>query len=160
MGSLRCLLLLYIFTFLVFSSNSTSPDEEEAQAALLAFKSGADLNNFLIYSANLSCCTWKGVKCFNGTVIKYEVQYSRLEGLISLSLANNNFTGTLPVELLGLTKLLSLNLSSNHFSGSFPPLNQTYLKVLDVSDNNISGMFNYNDMFVKGSFGSLDNHYR
>jgi hypothetical protein len=69
-----------------------------------------------------------------------------LERLLALSLSQNNFTSTLPVEFIGLKNLISLNLSlispnlsSNHFSGSLPPPNQAYLKVLDVSNNNLSG---------------------
>jgi hypothetical protein len=58
---------------------------------------------------------------------------------VSLSLSHNNFTGNIPFELIGLNNLISLNLSFNHFTGSFPPLNQTYLKNLDVSNNDFSG---------------------
>jgi hypothetical protein len=59
---------------------------------------------------------------------------------VSLSLSENNFTSNIPFDLLGLNNLISLNLSSNHFTGSFPPLNQTHLKILDVSNNDLSGV--------------------
>jgi hypothetical protein len=164
----------------------------------MKFKKGADPNNFLIYSGN-NTCNWKGVGCSKGgTITRYEVHNSNLQGkfppqtlskltklriinlnnnsfsgpipnlsplknlkvlllsqnnffgsflpsililrrLVSLSLSHNNFTGNIPFELIGLNNLISLNLSFNHFTGSFPPLNQTYLKILDVSNNDFSG---------------------
>jgi hypothetical protein len=77
-----------------------------------------------------------------------------LERLLALSLSQNNFTSTLPVEFIGLKNLISLNLSlispnlsSNHFGGSLPPLNQAYLKVLDVSNNDLSGALPWTKTF-------------
>jgi hypothetical protein len=61
-----------------------------------------------------------------------------LERLASLTLSFNNLTGSLPVELLLLKNLISLELNSNHFIGPLPPLNQTHLKVFNVSDSNLT----------------------
>ncbi|XP_004509114.1 probable inactive receptor kinase At5g67200 [Cicer arietinum] len=62
-----------------------------------------------------------------------------LHRLITLSLSHNNLTGSLPVQLTLLDRLISLRLDSNFFTGSLPPLNQTALKVFNVSANNLTG---------------------
>lgn len=58
-----------------------------------------------------------------------------LHRLLTLSLAHNNLTGSLPVQLNLLDRLISLRLDSNFFNGTLPPLNQTALRVLNVSAN-------------------------
>ncbi|XP_057419253.1 probable inactive receptor kinase At5g67200 [Lotus japonicus] len=62
-----------------------------------------------------------------------------LHRLLTLSLSHNNLSGQLPVQLNLLDRLTSLRLDSNSFTGSLPPLNQTELRVLNVSANNLTG---------------------
>lgn len=62
-----------------------------------------------------------------------------LHRLITLSLSHNNLTGSLPVQLTLLDRLISLRLDSNSFTGPLPSLNQTELKVFNVSANNLTG---------------------
>ncbi|CAJ2635366.1 unnamed protein product [Trifolium pratense] len=62
-----------------------------------------------------------------------------LHRLTTLSLSHNNFTGLLPVQLTLLDRLIILRLDSNSFTGSLPPLNQTDLKIFNISANNFTG---------------------
>ncbi|KAK7331035.1 hypothetical protein VNO77_25244 [Canavalia gladiata] len=62
-----------------------------------------------------------------------------LHRLLTLSLAHNNLTGSLPVQLNLLDRLISLRLNSNYFSGTLPPLNQTALRIFNISNNNLTG---------------------
>ncbi|XP_058765805.1 probable inactive receptor kinase At5g67200 [Vicia villosa] len=62
-----------------------------------------------------------------------------LHRLITLSLSHNNLTGSLPVQLTLLDRLISLRLDSNSFTGPLPPLNQTELKIFNISANNLTG---------------------
>ncbi|KAJ4829914.1 hypothetical protein Tsubulata_028996 [Turnera subulata] len=54
-------------------------------------------------------------------------------------LAHNQLSGPIPPSLLNLTRLYALDLSDNLFTGSLPPLNQTTLRLFNVSDNSLSG---------------------
>lgn len=122
--------------------------------ALLSFKSGADLNNKLLYTLNerFDYCQWQGVKCAQGRVVRFVLQsYSlrgefppdtltRLDQLRVLSLHNNSLSGPIP-DLSPLQNLKSLFLNRNDFSGALPPsiLSLHRLSVLDLSFNNFSG---------------------
>ncbi|XP_014501918.1 LRR receptor-like serine/threonine-protein kinase GSO2 [Vigna radiata var. radiata] len=65
-----------------------------------------------------------------------------MEKLVSLSLHDNNFEGTIPDGLRNLTLLENLNLCGNSFSSSIPTWFYTSfpnLKILDLSRNNLQG---------------------
>ncbi|CAH9090058.1 unnamed protein product [Cuscuta epithymum] len=62
-----------------------------------------------------------------------------LHGLTILDLAHNNFSGPVPEGLLFLDRLNYLRLDNNRFNGSIPPLNQSELRVFNVSRNNLTG---------------------
>lgn len=62
-----------------------------------------------------------------------------LHRLRVLDLSHNNFTGPIPADLTGLDRLSCLRLQSNRFNGTVPPLNQSYLLIFNVSDNNLTG---------------------
>ncbi|XP_027346874.1 probable inactive receptor kinase At5g67200 [Abrus precatorius] len=62
-----------------------------------------------------------------------------LHRLLTLSLSHNTLTGSLPVQLTLLDRLISLRLNSNNFTGTVPALNQTALRLFDVSFNNLTG---------------------
>uniref|UniRef100_A0A803PWI5 non-specific serine/threonine protein kinase n=1 Tax=Cannabis sativa TaxID=3483 RepID=A0A803PWI5_CANSA len=60
-----------------------------------------------------------------------------------LDIYNNNFTGTLPTEIIGLKKLTHLGLGGNYFSGNIP---ENYseiqsLKYLGLNGNSLTGNF-------------------
>ncbi|KAG1359040.1 putative inactive receptor kinase [Cocos nucifera] len=62
-----------------------------------------------------------------------------LHRLRTLDLSHNNLSGPMPPALASLDRLYSLHLEWNRFNGSVPPLNQSSLKVLNVSSNDLSG---------------------
>ncbi|ESW27893.1 hypothetical protein PHAVU_003G241400 [Phaseolus vulgaris] len=62
-----------------------------------------------------------------------------LHRILTLSLSNNNLSGSIPLRLNVLDRLIALRLDSNNFSGTLPPLNQTALRLFNVSNNNLTG---------------------
>lgn len=73
-------------------------------------------------------CLWFGLTCENGRVV-------------SLDLANNNLTGSIPAEIGNLTALRYLGLNVNNLSGEIPTTigNLTNLDYLYLSVNQLSG---------------------
>ncbi|CAN0916205.1 Receptor protein kinase-like protein ZAR1 [Linum grandiflorum] len=67
--------------------------------------------------------------------------FSQAQGLQSLVLYGNSFSGSLPDEIGKLKYLQSLDLSQNFFNGSLPAsiVKCTRLKTLDLSSNNFTG---------------------
>lgn len=62
-----------------------------------------------------------------------------LHRLRILDLSYNNLSGSIPAEITGLDRLSSLQIEWNRFTGSVPPLNQSSLRVFNVSGNNLTG---------------------
>ncbi|XP_010932031.2 probable inactive receptor kinase At5g67200 [Elaeis guineensis] len=62
-----------------------------------------------------------------------------LHRLRTLDLSHNSLSGHIPPALASLDRLYFLHLEWNRFNGSVPPLNQSSLKVLNVSNNDLSG---------------------
>ncbi|KAL5566421.1 hypothetical protein UlMin_029585 [Ulmus minor] len=96
-----------------------------------------------------SVCSWAGIRCSRGRVVSLDLTDLNLSGSVSplvsslghltdLSLAGNNFSGS--IEIAHLSRLRFLNISNNQFSGglewnysSFPNL-----EVFDAYDNNFT----------------------
>lgn len=155
------MLLFTLFFLLSLTAAAVSGGASDSLAALpadavvlLAFKSNADLDSKLLYTTNerFDFCQWRGVKCAQGRVVRYDVHglglrgtvpaatLSRLDQLRVLSLRNNSLSGPLP-DLSTLVNLKTLFLDHNHFSGEFPPslLFLHRLLILDLSHNNFTG---------------------
>ncbi|GFS35200.1 leucine-rich repeat protein kinase family protein [Actinidia rufa] len=152
------LLLLYLYNSVhaVTLSNSSLENLVLPQdaAALLAFKSKADLGNNLRFSQKTSFgfCKWDGVQCVKGKVVRVVLEglslggvfgpdsLTRLDQLRVLSLQNNSLTGPIP-DLSPLSNLKSLFLDHNSFAGSIPTAISTLhrLRTIDLSRNNLTG---------------------
>lgn len=154
------LLLSLLFSFAVAAAAATaapsvsSPLPSDA-VSLLSFKAKADLDNKLLYTLNerFDYCQWRGVKCVQGRVVRFDTQgfglrgyfapntLTRLDQLRVLSLHNNSLSGPIP-NLAALVNLKSLFLDHNSFSGYFPPsiLSLHRLRILDLSHNNLTGL--------------------
>lgn len=140
-----------IFTLLCFSSASASSSDFQA---LVALKSSFELPRPQLTNwdaANSSSlCFWTGVKCLHGRVISLDLTdfnlggsvfpaLTSLDGLVHLSLAGNNFTGS--VVLADLINLRFLNISNNQLSGGLLDWNFSRLpnlEVLDAYNNNFT----------------------
>ncbi|KAL1534166.1 putative inactive receptor kinase [Salvia divinorum] len=159
--------LLLILLFLALSSSSSSAPLPNDAAALLHFKSKADLGNQLTFSPKTSSafCKWKGVECSHSRAIRFVVEDVKLAGIFApnsltqlpelrvLSLQNNSLTGPIP-DLSGLLNLKALFLNRNYFSGAVPPsLSALHrLKTIDLSYNMLAGS-------IPASLNGLDRLY-
>ncbi|GAB2226614.1 hypothetical protein Droror1_Dr00022427 [Drosera rotundifolia] len=156
MAKLAVVFLLLQFPLLVSSSSSLDDDA----AALLRFKSLADVSNRLsTWNSNTNttasslCSTWYGVSCLHNTTLvsKLVLENLNLSGpslfaltplsrLRVLSLSGNNLTSSIP-DLSSLRSLRLLFLSENRLSGPIPDsiTTLTRLSRLDLSRNELSG---------------------
>lgn len=62
-----------------------------------------------------------------------------LRRLRTIDLSYNNFIGPIPKNITLIDRLYYLKLDGNHFNGSIPALNQSSLKIFNVSKNELSG---------------------
>ncbi|TVU26932.1 hypothetical protein EJB05_29505, partial [Eragrostis curvula] len=131
--------MLILLTLLLLSYGvgnircSTVPENSEDMLSLLDFmKSVTDpLQVLSNWTADTPYCQWTGVKC------------SRMhrDRVVTLDLAGQRLTGTLPPSLGNLTFLRTLNLSSNQFSGHLPDFTHLRkLEVLNLSRNSLQGV--------------------
>ncbi|CAN4116835.1 unnamed protein product [Withania somnifera] len=151
--------LLLLLSLLLHSHFTTakSPFLPEYHA-LLSLKASitndpqSSLLSWNIISTNHHC-TWKGISCnHNHHVTSLNIsglnltgtlphELSNLRYLRNLSVAANQFSGPMPVEISLIPNLNYLNLSNNIFNSTFPTqLTQLrYLSVLDLYNNNMTG---------------------
>ncbi|TYJ03699.1 hypothetical protein E1A91_A12G046200v1 [Gossypium mustelinum] len=98
-----------------------------------------------------SVCSWAGIECAWGRVVSLNLtdmnmcgsvspQISRLDRLTNLSLAGNNFTGS--IEMANLSDLRFLNISNNQFNGhlDWKYASISNLEVLDAYNNNFTAL--------------------
>ncbi|XP_050211551.1 leucine-rich repeat receptor-like serine/threonine-protein kinase BAM3 [Mercurialis annua] len=121
---------------------------------LLSLKQGFQFSDHLTTWSNSSnpssVCSWTGVSCSRTRVVSLDLtdfnlygfvspQISKLDRLVNLSLAGNNFTGEF--ELVGLSSLRFLNFSNNQFNGdlSWDYSELKSLEVFDAYNNNFTG---------------------
>ncbi|GMH06769.1 hypothetical protein Nepgr_008609 [Nepenthes gracilis] len=123
--------------------------------ALLALRQGFEFRSSALVrwddSNSSSVCSWEGIQCLHGRVISLNLTdlnlsgtvspaISQLDELVHLSLAGNNFTGS--IEIANLSSLEFINISNNQFNGG---LDWNYsslanLQVLDTYNNNFSAL--------------------
>ena len=69
-----------------------------------------------------------------------EDEFSNLKNLVSLSLSDNMFSGTLPTSLNEMKDLKKLRLGNNRFTGTLPDFaSNPELKSIDLSSNKLKG---------------------
>ena len=83
-------------------------------------------------------CTWDGISCVDGAI-------NNNEGVIGLSLRNNNLVGTFPSEVFSLPYLSSLNLKGNYnltftFAGIHNAKNLEVLQLSSTRLDNLNGI--------------------
>ncbi|CAI0375163.1 unnamed protein product [Linum tenue] len=123
---------------------------------LLALKQGFQFPEPALSTWNDSspgsvCSSWAGVHCSRGRVVELDLTdlnlygsisppqlLTRLDQLTNLSLAGNNFTGT--IDISRLSNLRFLNISNNQFSGDLDWNYSTLpsLELLDAYNNNFT----------------------
>lgn len=64
---------------------------------------------------------------------------ANLNQLQSVSLSDNRFTGSIPLEFIDLPNLSQLELQENLLTGTIPPFSQPTLIVFNVSNNRLQG---------------------
>ncbi|KAE8723895.1 Leucine-rich repeat receptor-like serine/threonine-protein kinase BAM3 [Hibiscus syriacus] len=149
------LIVLTLFSLLTTFSSSSATSLLTDFHALVTLKKGFQFPEPLLSSWNSSepssVCSWVGIFCSGGRVVSLDLtdmnmggcvspQISRLDRLINLSLAGNNFTGG--IEMANLSELRVLNISNNQFNGD---LDWNYssianLEVFDAYNNNFTAL--------------------
>ncbi|CAI9754074.1 unnamed protein product [Fraxinus pennsylvanica] len=74
---------------------------------------------------------------FSGQIPDYA--FTGMTSLKKVYMANNKFTGKIPTSLAKSPRLLELRIENNQFTGHIPQFRPDYLKVLNVSHNQLEG---------------------
>ncbi|CAB9526370.1 Leucine Rich Repeat [Seminavis robusta] len=93
-------------------------------------------------SYNVSECQWFSFSSLSSDSIYYVPNTCNSNGtLVSLSLANNNLTGTWPLfPTTLLSEIQVFDVGNNHIVGTVPPLiSNPHLEVIIMSNNNFAG---------------------
>lgn len=77
---------------------------------------------------------------FNRFQGPFPLDFSVLGNLSVLNLSYNSFNGSIPSSVSNLTHLTALYLANNSLSGDVPDLDIPSLKLLDFSNNNLTGI--------------------
>ncbi|KAM0824677.1 hypothetical protein ACQ4PT_070034 [Festuca glaucescens] len=137
-----------------YSMNQTcNPTDLEA---LLAFSNALDKKDFRVVgwvSNDTKCCSWTGVSCEFGKVIRLDLSNKNLhggissaitllDGLVTLNLSRNSLHGQPPEGLGRLARLRILDLSMNVLSGMFLGSEGGFaaIEVMNVSFNQFRGL--------------------
>jgi hypothetical protein len=132
---------------------SQIPEEEcWALVALYDATNGPEWTVSTGWLANTTPCSWHGVTCATGAVVRLHLSEMQLTGSIPSELGNleslqflelgfNQLNGSIPPELGNLGNLQSLSLSLNQLTGSIPPElgNLGNLEYLGLFLNQLSG---------------------
>ncbi|KAL4278230.1 hypothetical protein GQ457_03G000720 [Hibiscus cannabinus] len=150
------LIVLTLFSLLTTLSSSAAATSLLTDFhVLVTLKKGFQFPEPFLSSWNSSnpssVCSWVGIGCFDGRVVSLDLtdmnmggsvspQISRLDRLTNLSLAGNNFTGS--IEVANLSEVRFLNISNNQFNCN---LDWNYasianLEVFDAYNNNFTAL--------------------
>ncbi|KAM7515797.1 hypothetical protein LguiA_005380 [Lonicera macranthoides] len=118
-----------------------------------ALPSNNATNSSLHSQNNLSHCSWLGVSCVEGSIIRlnlsmtglkgtlYNFSFSSFPNLTYFELSINELSGSIPQQISTLSKLKYLDFSENRFSGIIPPEIGflTNLETLHLFENQLTG---------------------
>ena len=135
------------------TGQSQIPQEEcNALVALYNSTAGPNWKNKTGWLQTGEPCSWYGLTCGSGHVIRLLLEENQLSGAIppeigsltslqDLFLSNNQLSGAIPPEIGSLTSLQYLALSNNQLSGVIPPEigYLTSLQGLSLGGNQLSG---------------------
>ncbi|CAK9141609.1 unnamed protein product [Ilex paraguariensis] len=124
--------------------------------ALFSLRSSLNASNSQLsnwYPNQVNPCTWSNVQCDpNNNVITVSLSNMGFSGtlsskigvlktLLTLSLQGNGITGEIPKEIGNLTSLTMLDLENNHLTGEIPSSlgNLEKLQFLFLNQNNLTG---------------------
>ncbi|CAI0555891.1 unnamed protein product [Linum tenue] len=120
-------LLIFLTANVLFLISTAAADDSAAMLKLAAALSPTPTGWSTTSSS--SYCNWEGIKCDSSNRV------------ISINLAKQGISGTLPDELSTLTQLQTLSLQQNLLSGSIPSLpNLSFLQQLYLSSNNFTSI--------------------
>ncbi|CAN0880545.1 Leucine-rich repeat receptor-like serine/threonine-protein kinase BAM1 [Linum grandiflorum] len=169
------ILLLITTLFSSFHTSTCSASLVNDFHALLTLKLSFQfpqpaLSSWSATNQTTFCSSWAGVHCSRGRVVTLDLTdfnlygsisppriLSRLDQLANLSLAGNNFTGT--IDISSLSNLRFVNISNNQFSGgldSWDFSSLPSLQVLDAYNNNFTALLPLGVLTLRNTLRYLD----
>ncbi|XP_071693683.1 inactive leucine-rich repeat receptor-like serine/threonine-protein kinase At1g60630 [Rutidosis leptorrhynchoides] len=95
---------------------------------------------------------------YNNFSGEFPASLTTLHRLKTIVLSGNHLSGHIPDSILSVQRLYVLYLDDNRFTGKIPPLNQTGLKFLNLSRNQLSGEIPATPVLVKFNITSFSNN--
>lgn len=86
---------------------------------------------------------------YNNFSGEFPTSLTTLHRLKTIVLSGNRLRGAIPDSVLNIQRLYVLYLDDNKFTGKIPPLNQTGLKYLNLSNNQLSGQIPATPVLVR-----------
>ncbi|XP_022994710.1 leucine-rich repeat receptor-like serine/threonine-protein kinase BAM3 [Cucurbita maxima] len=136
------MLFFLVFTFFSLLGPSSSHSLVSDFHVLLALKQGFQFSDSAVLStwtaSNFSSvCSWVGIQCSDKRVV-------------SVDLTDLSLGGSVSPFISSLDQLSQLSVAGNNFSGSIEVVNLSYLRFLNISNNQFTGTLDWN-------FSSLPN---
>ncbi|KAI3728480.1 hypothetical protein L6452_17117 [Arctium lappa] len=86
---------------------------------------------------------------YNNFSGEFPASLTTLHRLKTIVLSGNHLSGPIPESVLNVQRLYVLYLDDNKFAGKIPPLNQTSLRYLNLSNNQLSGQIPATPILVR-----------
>ncbi|KAF5802025.1 putative protein kinase RLK-Pelle-LRR-III family [Helianthus annuus] len=86
---------------------------------------------------------------YNNFSGEFPASLTTLHRLKTIVLSGNHLSGEIPDSLLNVKRLYAFYVDDNNFTGNIPPLNQSGLKLLNLSNNQLSGQIPATPVLLK-----------